>query len=52
MQPWEQLQVVRRTLQHLRDLDVKGKAAEKRVALVLGLIIDEDEEPSGSVKHL
>ena len=52
MAPWEQLQVVRRTLQHLRELDIKGSTAETRVALVLGLIIDEDEPVTGSVKHL
>jgi len=52
MQQWEQLQVVRRTLQHLRELDIKGSTAETRVALVLGLVIDEDEPVTGSVKHL
>jgi len=52
MQQWEQLHVVRRTLHHLREMDVKGDKAETRVALVLGLIMNENEAVSGSVKHL
>jgi len=52
MQQWEQLQVVRRTLLHLRELHIKGDLAEKRVALVLGLILDEDEPVLGQVKTL
>ena len=51
MQQWEQLQVVR-TLLHLRELHIKGDLAEKRVALVLGLILDEDEKVVGQVKTL
>jgi len=52
MQQWEQLQLVRRTLKHLREIDVKGDLAEKRVALVLGLILDESEPVVGQVEHL
>jgi hypothetical protein len=52
MQQWEQLQVVRRTLDHLKELNIKGSAAETRVAKVLGLILDESEPVQGQVKHL
>ena len=52
MQQWEQLQLVRRTLKHLREIGVRGDLAEKRVALVLGWIMDESEPVVGQVKHL
>ena len=44
--------MVRRTLEHLLELEVRGNAAETRVAMVLGLIMEEEEDVVGQVKHL
>ena len=63
MLEWERLTVVRRTFQDVTNIGIKGlfyrfthtllgKEAEKKCAKVVGLIMSEDDDLPGTVKHL
>ena len=63
MLEWERLVVVRRTLKGVYEMGIRGMSltsyysylgrhAEKKVAMVVGLIMKEDSPLPGTVKHL
>ena len=63
MLEWERLVVVRRTLKGVHEMGIRGMSltsyysclgrdAEKKVAMVVGLIMKEYTQLPGTVKHL